>query len=161
MTFAPCIGPSAGGENQTRTQLQIEGEVTIYPSELRQVFTNLITNAIDAIGQKGQSTWRSKRRSENQVVVHVRDTRLRHSAENLKTIFQPFFTTKGDKGTGIGLWVIKGIVDKLGGKIEVETSTTGTTGTCFSIFLPATRGNGTGESTRSVDDVQAVSSRPA
>jgi K+-sensing histidine kinase KdpD len=39
--------------------------------------------------------------------------------------------------------VIKGIVDKLGGKIEVESSTTGNTGTCFSIFLPTTKGNGT------------------
>ena len=70
-------------------------------------------------------TWRSKKVSENQVVVHVRDSGCGIPEENLKTIFQPFFTTKGDKGTGIGLWVIKGIVDKLGGKIEVETSTTG------------------------------------
>ena len=140
---------------------QIEGEVTIYPSELRQVFTNLITNAIDAIGQQGQLYLAIEKAPENQVVVHVRDSGCGIPEENLKTIFQPFFTTKGDKGTGIGLWVIKGIVDKLGGKIEVETSTTGTTGTCFSIFLPGHWGNGTGESTRSVEDVQAVSSRPA
>jgi signal transduction histidine kinase len=140
---------------------QIAGEVTIYPSELRQVFTNLITNAIDAIGQQGQLDLAIERASENQVVVRVRDSGCGIPDENLKTIFQPFFTTKGDKGTGIGLWVIKGIVDKLGGKIEVETSTSGTTGTCFSIFLPATKGNGAGESAQSDDTVQAISSRPA
>ena len=71
---------------------------------------------------------------ENQVVVKVRDTGCGIPAENLKTIFEPFFTTKGDKGTGIGLWVIKGIVDKLGGKIEVESSTTGNTRNLFQHF---------------------------
>ncbi len=140
---------------------QIAGEVTIYPSELRQVFTNLITNAIDAIGQQGQLDLAIEKADENQVVVRVRDSGCGIPDENLKTIFQPFFTTKGDKGTGIGLWVIKGIVDKLGGKIEVETSTTGKTGTCFSIFLPATRRNEAGGSSQSDDSVPAISSRPA
>ncbi len=140
---------------------QIEGEVTIYPSELRQVFTNLITNAIDAIGQQGQLDLDIERAGENQVVVRVRDTGCGIPDENLKTIFQPFFTTKGDKGTGIGLWVIKGIVDKLSGRIEVESSTAGTTGTCFSIFLPATQGNGSSKSSQSDVPVQAVSSRRA
>jgi PAS domain S-box-containing protein len=140
---------------------QIEGEVTIYPSELRQVFTNLITNAIDAIGQRGQLYLAIEKASDNQVVVRVRDTGCGIPEENLKTIFQAFFTTKGDKGTGIGLWVIKGIVDKLGGKIEVESSTAGETGTCFSIFLPATRRDGTGESIHSDVPLQAISSRPA
>ncbi len=53
---------------------QIEGEVTIYPSELRQVFTNLITNAIDAIGQRGQLSLAIEKAGDNQVVVRVRDT---------------------------------------------------------------------------------------
>ena len=59
------------------------------------------------------------------MVVKVCDTGCGIPQENLKVIFEPFFSTKGDQGTGIGLWVIKGIVDKLGGRIEVETSTTG------------------------------------
>jgi len=139
---------------------QIEGEVTIYPSELRQVFTNLITNAIDAIGQQGQLYLAIEKAPENQVVVRVRDTGCGIPMENLQTIFKPFFTTKGDKGTGIGLWVIKGIVDKLGGRIEVESSTTGETGTCFSIFLPATRGNGANKSPDGEDALQAMCSRP-
>jgi len=117
---------------------EIEGEVTIYPSELRQVFTNLITNAIDAIGQKGRLSLVIERAADHQVAVRVRDTGSGIPKENLKLIFEPFFSTKGEQGTGIGLWVIKGIVDKLGGRIEVETSTAGETGTTFSIFLPAT-----------------------
>jgi len=123
---------------------QVEGEVTIFPSELRQVFTNLITNAIDAIGEKGHLSLAIERAAEHQVVVRVRDTGCGIPQENLKSIFEPFFSTKGEQGTGIGLWVIKGIVDKIGGKIEVETSTTGQTGTMFSIFLPANRRESSG-----------------
>jgi len=118
---------------------QIAGEVTIFPSELRQVFTNLITNAVDAIGQGGRLSLAIESAGDDQVTVKVRDTGCGIAPENLKVIFEPFFTTKGDKGTGIGLWVIKGIVEKLGGRIEVESSTAPPTGTTFSIFLPATR----------------------
>ncbi len=117
---------------------QIAGEVTIYPSELRQVFTNLMTNAIDAIGQNGKLILSIVAGPADEIVVKVCDTGCGIPHEDLKVIFEPFFSTKGDQGTGIGLWVIKGIVDKLSGHIEVETSTTGQTGTCFSIFLPAT-----------------------
>jgi len=118
----------------------IEGEVTIFPGELRQVFTNLITNAIDAIGHKGRLSLSIERAPDHEVVVRVRDTGSGIPPENLKLIFEPFFSTKGEQGTGIGLWVIKGIVDKLGGRIEVETRTVGETGTTFSIFLPSTNG---------------------
>jgi PAS domain S-box-containing protein len=115
----------------------IAAELTIYPSELRQVFTNLITNAIDAIGQKGLLSITVDEAPDNQIVVRVRDTGCGIPPENLSAIFEPFFSTKGEQGTGIGLWVIKGIMDKVAGKVAVESSTTGDTGTCFSIFLPA------------------------
>jgi PAS domain S-box-containing protein len=114
-----------------------EGEVTIYASDLRQVFTNLIANAIDAIGKDGELSLSIDRADSNEVVIRVQDTGCGIPAENLSTIFEPFFTTKEDKGTGIGLWVVKGIVEKLGGRIEVVSSAIGKTGTCFSIFLPA------------------------
>ena len=119
---------------------QIAGEVTIFPSELRQVFTNLMTNAIDAVGQRGRISLAIGWAAQDQVTVRIRDTGGGIPPENLKNIFEPFFTTKGDQGTGIGLWVVKGIVERLGGKIEVTSSTEGETGTCFSIFLPATAG---------------------
>ena len=117
---------------------QITGEVTIYPSELRQVFTNLFTNAIDAIGQKGKITISIEQGPANEIVVKVRDTGTGIPEENRKLIFEPFFSTKGDQGTGIGLWVIKGIVERLSGHVDVESSTAGETGTTFSIYLPAT-----------------------
>ncbi len=117
---------------------EADGELTIYPSELRQVFTNLITNALDAIGERGQLSLSVEALPGREVVVRVADTGCGIPTENLKTIFEPFFTTKGEQGTGIGLWVTKSIVDKVGGRIEVVSSTAGKTGTCFSIFLPGT-----------------------
>jgi PAS domain S-box-containing protein len=121
-----------------RREYHTEGEVTIYPSELRQAFTNLIANALDAIGTCGELTLTIERLPDREVVVRIADSGCGIPAENLDTIFEPFFTTKGDKGTGIGLWVTRSIVEKVGGRIEVTSSTTGKTGTCFSIFLPAT-----------------------
>ena len=118
---------------------KVSGEVTIFANELRQVFTNLITNAIDAIGQGGRLSLAIERAPDHQIVVQVHDTGCGIPQENLQTIFEPFFTTKGEQGTGIGLWVIKGILEKVGGKVELVSSTIGETGTTFSIFLPGTR----------------------
>ncbi len=125
---------------EVEKRYEIEGQVTIYPSELRQVFTNLITNAVDAIGQKGRLSLTIARAAEHQIVVRIRDTGCGIPQENLGAIFQPFFSTKGEQGTGIGLWVVKGIVEKLQGRVEVESSTVGETGTTFSILLPANNG---------------------
>ena len=121
-----------------RREYQTQGEVTIFPSELRQVFTNLIANAIDAMGGSGELSLSIETLSDNEVAVGIADTGCGIPADNLSTIFEPFFTTKGEQGTGIGLWVTKSIVDKVGGRIEVQSSMAGTKGTCFSIFLPAT-----------------------
>ncbi len=87
---------------EVEKHFEIAGEVTIYPSELRQVFTNLITNAIDAIGKHGRLSLTIERADDTQVVVKVRDSGCGIPPENLKSIFEPFFTTKGEQGTGIG-----------------------------------------------------------
>ncbi len=123
---------------EVRRQYQADAELTIFPSELRQVFTNLITNAIDAIGERGELSLSVETLPDREVAVRIADTGCGIPAENLDVIFEPFFTTKGEQGTGIGLWVSKSIVDKVGGRIEVASSTTGKKGTCFSIFLPGT-----------------------
>ena len=78
-----------------------------------------------------------KGRDPHEVQVMVRDTGCPIPVKHLETIYKPFFTTKGEKGTGIRLWVVKGIVERLGGRIRVETSTTGQRGTCFTITLPS------------------------
>ena len=122
---------------EVRRKYENDGEVSIHPSEFRQVFTNLIANAIDAMGDNGGLELSIGRSSDAEVVARIEDSGCGIPPENLNAIFEPFFTTKGEKGTGIGLWVIKGIVEKAGGRIEVKSSTTGTKGTCFSIFLPA------------------------
>jgi signal transduction histidine kinase len=123
---------------EVRREYLSEGDVTIYPGELRQAFTNLIANAIDAMTVRGELTLSIEKLPDHEVVVRIADNGCGISSENLEAIFEPFFTTKGEKGTGIGLWVTKSIVDKLGGRIDVVSSTTDKTGTCFSIFLPAT-----------------------
>jgi signal transduction histidine kinase len=122
---------------KVRREYQADGEVSIYPSEFRQVFTNLIANAIDAMECDGELRLSIEKLSEAEVVVRISDTGCGIPPENLNAVFEPFFTTKGEKGTGIGLWVIKGIVEKAGGKIEVVSSTTDKTGTCLTILLPA------------------------
>ncbi len=110
---------------------------------MKQVFSNLLRNAIEAVGEGGTirlhvytaRDWRSPERKGIRVVVADNGRGipldLRHK------IFDPFFTTKGESGTGLGLWVGMGILQKRNGSIRFRSSTsTGHTGTVFSIFLP-------------------------
>jgi len=104
-------------------------------SELQQVFFNLINNAIDSMDRDGGTLTISSRHRENDLVIQVADTGNGIPKANLDRIFDPFFSTKPvGKGTGLGLSICYGIVEKLGGRIEVE-STVGK-GTAFSIFIP-------------------------
>ncbi len=124
-------------------------KISGYPAELRQVFTNLLTNAMDASppgalievllrptasldGQRSRSTAAG-------VIVSVIDHGPGIPADTQKQLFQPFFTTKGEKGTGLGLWVSQGIVQRHGGNIKLESRTTEDDhGTTVSVFLPRT-----------------------
>jgi PAS domain S-box-containing protein len=123
------------------------GEISGFPVELRQLFANLLTNAVETLGDNGQihihvsdcrdraaSRAGSNRRGARIVIA---DNGPGISRENREHIFEPFFTTKGEKGTGLGLWVVKGIVAKHGGTIRMRSSTRpGQSGTVFSVFLP-------------------------
>ena len=98
-----------------------------FPAELRQVFTNLITNAADATGINGKILIRmhgvpAEELHGSGVIVEILDSGpgIPHHAE--QKLFQPFFTTKGEKGTGLGLWVSMGIVQKHGGTIRLKNS---------------------------------------
>ena len=98
-----------------------------FPAELRQVFTNLITNAADATGINGKILIRmhgvpAEELHGSGVMVEILDSGpgIPHHAE--QKLFQPFFTTKGEKGTGLGLWVSMGIVQKHGGTIRLKNS---------------------------------------
>jgi PAS domain S-box-containing protein len=113
-----------------------------FPAELRQVFSNFIGNALDAIPQRGAvSVMASKAPARGDtpagVTVVVADNGTGISADNLSKLFLPFFTTKGEQGTGIGLWVSKGIIDKHGGVVTVDSSTEADYhGTTFTVWLP-------------------------
>jgi PAS domain S-box-containing protein len=108
--------------------------------ELRQVVSNLFSNAIDAVGPKGRIVVRvTKRESRTGEVVRILiadDGKGIDSSYRTK-LFQPFFTTKKDVGTGLGLWISKGIIDKHSGRIRFRSSTRpGRSGTVFCIELP-------------------------
>lgn len=111
--------------------------VECLPSQLNQVFMNLLVNAAQAIETHGTITIRT--RAEGDAVrIAVSDTGAGIAAENLARIFDPFFTTKPvGKGTGLGLSLCYGIVERHGGRIEVD-STPGC-GSTFTVVLPASR----------------------
>lgn len=110
-------------------------EVYCFPDELNQVWTNLIHNALQAMDYNGTLTIRLKRIGEYQMVA-IQDDGPGIPEDIIGKIFTPFFTTKkAGEGSGLGLDIVKKIVDKHQGKIEVA-STAGE-GTTFSIFIPA------------------------
>lgn len=110
--------------------------VTGFPAELRQVFTNLLTNAIEASPRGAVITVHLMRKPGGAIVV-IRDCGEGISEEASENLFQPFFTTKGEKGTGLGLWVSHGIVDRHSGSLRLETRTEGEDhGTDAVVFLP-------------------------
>jgi signal transduction histidine kinase/CheY-like chemotaxis protein len=106
-------------------------------SELREVFTNLVLNAVDALPWGGELKVTS-RDDEGQVLVRFRDNGIGMSAEVRQRIFDPFFTTKAVKGTGLGLSVAYGIVTRHEGAIAVESEMH--LGTEFTVRFPAGRG---------------------
>ena len=104
-------------------------------SELREVFTNLILNALDAMPWGGTLTL-SSIDADGEVCIRVTDTGVGMDAEMRGRIFDPFFTTKPIKGTGLGLSVAYGIITRHHGRIEVKSEPG--RGSVFSVWLPAT-----------------------
>lgn len=104
------------------------------PAELREMMTNLIFNAVDAMPDGGTLTFRTSE-TLGGVVLEVTDMGMGMSPEVRARCLDPFFSTKGDKGTGLGLAMVFGIVQRQQGQIEIE-STPGA-GTTFRITLPA------------------------
>ena len=107
------------------------------PSELQQVLLNLVNNAIDAIERPGGTVTVATKTEGDGVVLEVRDTGKGIPEANLGRIFDPFFTTKPvGQGTGLGLPICYGIVEKMGGRIGVESEIE--KGTTFTVFIPRT-----------------------
>jgi PAS domain S-box-containing protein len=118
-------------------------EITALAGEIRQAFSNLISNAMDAMTSGGSLVIRvSQTRQRSNALrpgvrVTILDTGAGIPVHARKSLFEPFFTTKADVGTGLGLWITKNIVEKHHGNIRF-VSRTGPRdhGTAFSIFLP-------------------------
>jgi PAS domain S-box-containing protein len=111
--------------------------------ELRQLFSNLIVNAVDAMPEGGRLRVRVTCGHEYSgngragVRVIFADNGTGISPGDRSRLFEPFYTTKKDSGTGLGLWLSEGIVRKHHGRIQVRSSTgPGPSGTIFSLFLP-------------------------
>ena len=85
----------------------------------------------------GTSHLRSVRGSYEEIVIVIADTGSGIAPEVSKTMFEPFVSTKGEKGTGLGLWIVKGIVESHGGRIQVRSSPG--KGTIFRIVFPVSR----------------------
>lgn len=127
-------------EKQYRTQRKIKAVA----GEIRQIFANLIVNAADALASVGDRLvirvsdsvdWRDTTRKG--VRVSICDNGPGIGKKEKAHLFEPFYSTKGQKGTGLGLWVSLGIVNKHGGSIRLRSlETPGRSGTVFSIFLP-------------------------
>ena len=132
-------------QNQIRVQKRFEATRSVrgFPGELRQVFSNLVGNAIEATPRGGhlllhtrESSMASDPRRKG-VRITVLDSGSGIPRGVRKNLFAPFYTTKGEKGTGLGLWISRGIVEKHEGTIHlVSTSRNGRSGTAFSVFLP-------------------------
>ncbi len=110
------------------------------PSQFQQVLLNLVNNALYAVGKRHGSSGRGEvkialGRRDNKVTVEVSDNGSGISPENLEKIFTPFFTTKPvGQGTGLGLSICYGIINKMGGNIEVKSEID--RGTVFTVLLP-------------------------
>jgi PAS domain S-box-containing protein len=138
--FAPQIK-----QNHIVVECRFECDRTVrgFPGELRQVFSNLVGNAVEAMSGGGRLVLHTQLSSlasdpaRKGVRITVLDNGPGIPLGVRRNLFAPFYTTKGEKGTGLGLWVSRGILDKHEGTIHLSSSVRdGRRGTAFSVFLP-------------------------
>jgi PAS domain S-box-containing protein len=126
-----------------RVEQRIEPGLTIrtMQGEFKQILSNLITNAIDASRDGGRIVIRARsvrdlRSGLPGIRLTVADNGAGISAQDQARLFVPFFTTKKEVGTGLGLWITKDLLEKRGGSISVRSRDSIRTGTVISVFLP-------------------------
>ncbi len=137
-----------------------------FPVELRQVLLNLISNAIQAMPDGGilgiyvreATDWT---RDLHGIAISIVDTGVGIQPEDTRKLFQPFFSTKSTKGTGLGLWISKGIVQKYDGRISCRSyHRADGWSTCFRVFLPTGRTSNTLPTASSETDRQERKANP-
>jgi len=117
--------------------------ILCFDGEIRQALYNLLVNAVDAMQPGGGRLLLRSREGHDQassrtgLILTVADTGTGMSQETVAKIFEPFYTTKGVAGTGLGLWIGKEIVERHHGCLRVRSSQrAGHSGTVFTLFLP-------------------------
>lgn len=142
----PALGLYSGRLRNAHIDLQLQhrgaGSLVCYEGDIRQVLNNLFSNAIDSMRAGGRLIVRTSRSKLGDSTVHgvritVADTGHGIPPKEFRRIFEPFFTTKGINGTGLGLWISKGIIAKHQGRLKIR-SVSGEihSGTVVSLFLP-------------------------
>jgi PAS domain S-box-containing protein len=130
-------------EIQLTRDYRMTEPLTCLAGDIRQALANVIGNAIDATPRNGRlrvrlrhsRDWKTRRRFG--IRVTIGDTGRGIEKLNIERIFEPFFSTKGITGTGLGLWITTDLIHKHRGDIALRSTTNfGASGTVFSIFLP-------------------------
>ncbi|MGI4829733.1 MAG: two-component system sensor histidine kinase NtrB [Janthinobacterium lividum] len=142
----PTLGLYAGRLTNANISLVLEERsqalVTCYEGEIRQLLNNLVGNAIDSMKTGGRLLIRTQdshlwKTGKAGLRITIADEGYGISPAVRMRVFEPFFTTKGINGTGLGLWISRGIVDKHQGMLQLRSSTKeGSSGTVFSLLLP-------------------------
>ena len=129
----------SGGHNTSKIVLRVDANQMEIPivdgnaTELREVFINILFNAVDAMPNGGELRIRTETNGKN-VFVYFIDTGEGMSEETRKRVFDPFFTTKGSKGTGLGMSVAYGIINRHNGQISIDSELG--IGTTVTVQLP-------------------------
>ena len=110
-------------------------EVMAVESEVREALTNLFLNAFDAMPEGGTLTLRTRRDPDGKVILEVRDTGVGMNEETLRRCLEPFFTTKGERGTGLGLPMVYGMAERHGADVELDSAPG--KGTAVRLVFPA------------------------
>jgi two-component system, chemotaxis family, CheB/CheR fusion protein len=128
-----------------KKEYKVEGAVIQgHPGEIRQLFSTLLINALEAVPVGGHLVLRTRKSADvgktpaiEGIRITLADNGYGIPTRSAARIFDPFFTTKGESGTGLGLWVARGITEHLGGWIRMRSRVhPDSSGTCFTFFLP-------------------------
>ena len=149
---------------RNRIEVKLEKQdcppLVCYAGEIRQLLANLVGNATDAMPNGGMLRLRVRpvtdwRHQESGVRVTISDTGHGMPPDVRRRIYEPFFTTKGEIGTGLGLWVSAGIVEKHKGSIHVRSrADLGKSGTTFTVILPIAGPPARGAETMQVEGIE-------
>ena len=139
-------GRLANSHIKVDARYETEEKILCFENDIRQVLNNLIANAIDAMRMGGRLIVRAHSGHDHTdpgpgrhgVRITIADTGHGMSADTMQRLFEPFFTTKDLQGTGLGLWISMGIVERHGGRLSVRSSEDPRRhGTVFTLFLPS------------------------